>query len=88
MAQTTRSHKLRGIPAVNSHAAAIDIGANMHMAAVVPERDTDPVRAFGTFTGDLRRLANWFAHCGLTTVPMESTGVYLIPAYETLEQWV
>ncbi|NBB74008.1 MAG: IS110 family transposase [Bacteroidetes bacterium] len=74
------------MPTVNPHAAAIDIGATMHMAAVGPERDADPVRAFGTFTGDLHRLADWFAKCGVTMVAMESTGVYWIPAYELLEQ--
>src|SRR6266498_4846639 len=39
-----------------------------------------------TFTGDLHRLADWFAQCGIKTVVMESTGVYWIPIYEILEQ--
>jgi transposase len=58
----------------------------MHVAAVPPDRDTEPVRAFGTCTGDLRHLADWFERCGVRTVAMESTGVYWIPAYELLEQ--
>ena len=44
------------------------------------------MRAFGTFTGDLQQLADWFERCGVRTVAMESTGVYWIPAYELLEQ--
>jgi transposase len=44
------------------------------------------VRTFGTFTGDLQRLADWFERCGVRTVAMESTGVYWIPVYEILEQ--
>ena len=58
----------------------------MHVAAVPPDRDPEPVRAFGTCTGDLQQLADWFECCGVRTVAMESTGVYWIPAYELLEQ--
>lgn len=70
---------------VNPHAAAIDIGSTMHMAAVNPDTDAMPVRAFGTFTQDLHDLAAWFRSCGVTSVAMESTGVYWIPAFEILE---
>ena len=65
---------------------AIDIGATMHVAAVGPDRDTEPVRTFRTFTGDLERLADWLAGCGIKTIAMESTGVYWIPVFEILEQ--
>jgi len=71
---------------VHANAAAIDIGATLHVAAVGPDRDPEPVRSFGTFTGDLHRLAGWFKQCGVTTVAMESTGVYWIPVFEILEQ--
>lgn len=70
---------------VNPNAAAIDIGATMHMAAVNPSACDLPVRAFGTFTQDLHALADWFLDCGVTSVAMESTGVYWIPAFEILE---
>ena len=56
----------------------------MHMAAVNPDRDDMPVRAFGTFTRDLHDLANWFRSCGVMSVAMESTGVYWVPAFEVL----
>ncbi|MEO7129194.1 MAG: hypothetical protein ABI040_10095, partial [Rhodoferax sp.] len=36
----------------------IDIGSTMHMAAINPNAD-DPVREFGTFTGDLHDMARW-----------------------------
>jgi transposase len=71
---------------INVGAAAIDIGSKMHMAAVNPAYTDTPVRAFGTFTQDLHDLADWFEACGVTSVAMESTGVYWIPAYEMLEQ--
>ena len=71
---------------VNPWAGAVDIGSTMHMAAVSPESSDTPVRAFGTFTQDLHELAMWFRSCGVTSVAMESTGVYWIPAFEILEQ--
>lgn len=55
----------------------------MYMAAVNPACTDVPVRAF---THDLHDLADWFKACGVTSVAMESTGVYWIPAYEILEQ--
>jgi transposase len=86
MVRQKRFRRQRDISLIHPHAAAVDIGATMHMAAVDPDCDPEPVRSFGTFTGDLHRLAEWFAQCGVKTVAMESTGVYWIPAYEVLEQ--
>jgi transposase len=43
------------------------------------------VRSFGTCTPDLVALADWLVACRITTVAMESTGVYWIPIYDLLE---
>lgn len=86
MARSKRFRAERDITLTHPDAAAIDIGARMHVAAVRPDRDTEPVRSFGTCTGDLQRLADWFEDCEVRTIAMESTGVYWIPAYEVLEQ--
>jgi transposase len=67
------------------HAAGIDIGEAEHWVAVPPGRAPQPVRRFGTFTVDLDALADWLIDCGVTTVAMESTGVYWIPLFELLE---
>ncbi|SDE89295.1 hypothetical protein [Rhodospira trueperi] len=67
--------KTGALAPIHADAGTIDIGATLHMAAVPPDRDPDPVRAFATFTGDLHRLAEWFTRCGVRTVAMESTGV-------------
>jgi len=67
------------------HAAGIDIGEAAHWVAVPPGGDPHPVRRFGTCTADLEVLADWLLDCGVTTVAMESTGVYWIPVFEILE---
>src|SRR6267378_738467 len=71
---------------MNLNAAGIDIGSERHMVAVPEGRDTVSVREFGTFTADLEALASWLKQCGVTTVAMESTGVYWIPLFELLER--
>src|SRR4029079_7758638 len=75
----------RTMPMVHQNAAAIDIGATMHMAAVRADRASEPVRSFGTFTTDLHRLVDWFTECGVETVVMESTSVYWIPIFELID---
>ena len=75
----------RTIPMVHPNAAAIDVGATMHTAAVNADRAPEPVRSFGTFTTDLHRLIDWFAECGVDTVVMELTSVYWIPIFELLD---
>src|SRR5438309_2044605 len=44
------------------------------------------VRKFGACTADLELLADWLAACGVTSVAMESTGVYWIALFELLER--
>jgi hypothetical protein len=82
--------KGKGLPkqleSINVHAAGVDIGAEMHFAAVPPrEGEEEAVRSFGCFTADLHALADWFEQCGVETVAMESTGVYWMPVYRVLE---
>jgi len=42
-------------------------------------------RAFGTFTQDLLKLADWLKEHGVTHVAMEATGVYWRPVWAMLE---
>ena len=85
MTKSKRRHPERDFTPTHPNAAAIDIGSRMHVAAVPPDRDTEPVRAFGTCTGDLQQLADWFERCGVRTVAMESTGTYWKPVFNILE---
>ncbi|MBW6508237.1 MAG: IS110 family transposase [Desulfuromonadales bacterium] len=70
---------------LNHHAAGIDVGSRSHFVAVPEGADDQPVREFSTFTDDLERLAQWLISCNVTTVAMESTGIYWIPVFEILE---
>jgi len=70
---------------VHSDAAGLDIGSRFHVVAVPPDRDPEPVRTYSSFTNDLYRMAEWLREVGVTTVAMESTGIYWIPAFEILE---
>jgi transposase len=72
-------------PVLNPHAAGIDIGATELYVCVPLDRDPQPIRRFGTFTQDLLAVVTWLLQCGITSVVMESTGVYWIPLYQILE---
>jgi transposase len=89
MKQDRRQSKKRTSPSllkrINVNVAGIDCGSAEHFVAVPPDRDPKPVRSFQSFTPDLHRLAEWLSTCGVTSVAMESTGVYWIPLYEILE---
>ncbi len=86
MAVRNRSISKSGLSLTNPNAAGVDIGSAMHLVAVPPDRDDEPVREFPSFTADLHALADWLEGCGVDTVAMESTGVYWIALYELLER--
>ena len=69
------------------NAAGIDVGSKVHYVAVPVDRDEDPVRHFGCLTPDLHEMARWLRGCGVTTVALESTGVYWIPVVQVLEEY-
>jgi transposase len=72
---------------LRQHAAGIDVGSEEHYVSVPPDRDPEPVRHFGCYTSDLRRMAEWLKSCRIETVAMEATGVYWVPVFEILEEY-
>ena len=69
-------------------AAGIDCGAQEHYIAVPPDRVSagEPtVRRFSAFTEGLDAAVEWLKACRVTTVAMESTGVYWVPLMQILE---
>jgi len=76
--------KATGLAVINSRATGIDIGSRFHVVDVPAEMNDEPVQTFQAFTGDLHRTADWLKAVGVTTVVLESTGVYWVPVYEVL----
>ncbi|HEY3628936.1 MAG TPA: IS110 family transposase [Terracidiphilus sp.] len=86
MAKQGGKRQVLSLDSIEPNAAGIDVGATEIYVAVPPDRDPEPVRRFKTFTGDLREMAGWLVGCGITTVAMESTGVYWIAPHEIIEE--
>jgi transposase len=70
---------------VHPNAAGIDVGSEAHVVAVPSDRAAEPIRTFGVYTANLRELAAWLKQCGVTTVVLESTGVYWMSLCDFLE---
>jgi transposase len=83
---TQKKRNTLALPVVNPNAAGLDIGATEIYAALPPDRSEVTLRMFGTFTRDLHELADWLIEHGITTVAMESTGVFWIPVFQILEE--
>ena len=68
----------------------MDVHKNFIVAciATTDERSntTHQIRRFSTFTGDLRRLAEWLSASNCKDVCMESSGKYWIPVFNALEK--
>ena len=71
---------------VNPDAAGIDVSSTEMQVCVPEDRDGDNNRRFGTFTEDLHAISSWLKACRITTVAMESTGVYWVQLFMILEE--
>lgn len=83
---TRTSRDSQGLPIVHRHAAGIDIGSTFHVVCVPADSDDEPVRRFDSFTGELHRPAQWLKEVRITTIEMDSTGIYWFPVFEILEE--
>ncbi len=82
------ARSIEAMKRVNERAAGIDIGATEHYVCVPEDAVPDcgsAVRAFAAWTRDLDQLVEWLQRCKVTTVAMESTGVYWLPLAQKLE---
>lgn len=73
------------LPVIKPRVAGIDIGAREIYVAPPPGLYAQHVRVFETFTDSLHALRDWLLELKITSVAMESTGVYWIPLFEILE---
>jgi len=72
---------MKALPVLDPKAAAIDVGSERLHVSIAGEEP----KVFGTFTGDLEALRDWFKQEEVRTVAMEATGVYWLYLYEVLE---
>ena len=75
------AQRLEGLPVLQTHAAGIDIGSRSHWACAGPGL----IQEFPAHTAGLHAVVAWLRQYHVTTVALESTGVYWIPLYELLQ---
>lgn len=72
---------MEALPVLDPKAAAIDVGSETLHVSIAG----DTPHVFGSFTGELERLRDWFKEQGVRSVAMEATGVCWLYVYEVLE---
>ena len=70
------------LPVLDATAAAIDVGSEQLHVSIAG----GPPKVFGTMTGDLHALRDYFLAQGVRSVAMEATGIYWLCPYEVLEK--
>src|SRR5262249_35685051 len=73
--------RVEGLSIVNPQAAGIDIGSRSHWVCV----GNGVICEFSAYTEGLHEIVAFLRRYQVTTIAMESTGVYWIPLYELLE---
>jgi transposase len=84
----TSNEREQKLEILRPDAAGIDCGAEEHYVAVPVDRVSagqPTVRCFSAFTEGLDAAVDWLKECRVTTVAMESTGVYWVPLHQKLE---
>lgn len=74
------------MPLVHALAAGIDVGDTFHVVAIPEGIFVERVKRFGSMTCDLEAIALWLSEAKITTVAIESTGVYWKPLFSLLNK--
>src|SRR5436309_6402 len=79
--------RVEALPVQHPHAAGIDIGSRSHVGCVVFTSDAASclIREFPAHTAGLKAIAAFLREHQVTTIALESTGIYWIPLYELLQ---
>ena len=86
----TKNEKVKRISqlsVINPTAAGIDVSDTEMMVAYPINSEQLETRVFGCFTRDLHSIAKCFKENGITTIAMESTGVYWVPLFLLLQEY-
>jgi transposase len=79
--------RISQLQVINPKVAGIDVSDTEMMAAYPINPRQLEVRAFGCFTSDLHLIAKCFKENGITSIAMESTGVYWIALFLLLQDY-
>lgn len=77
----------RGFNEVQRYVAGIDLAGHADHYVCGPRKDdgTHDIERFGTTTNEIRRMVSWMNDRGVKSAAMESTSVFWIHVYDTLE---
>ena len=79
--------KITQFEIIRSNVAGIDVSDNDAMMVAYPINENEvQIEAFGCYTRDLRQISATLKLHGITSVAMESTGVYWIPLFLLLQE--
>jgi transposase len=79
--------RISQLTVINPAVAGIDVSDTEMMTAYPINSEQLEVRAFGCFTCDLHEIAKTLKKYSITSVAMESTGVYWIPLFLLLQDY-
>jgi transposase len=79
--------RVEALPVQHPHAAGIDIGSRSHWVCVGFTTDAASclIREFPAHTAGLQAIAAFLREHQVTSVALESTGIYWVPLYELLQ---
>jgi transposase len=78
---------VEALPVQHPHAAGIDVGSRSHWVCVgfTTEAPSCLIQEFPAHTAGLKAIAAFLREHQVTTIALESTGIYWIPLYELLQ---
>lgn len=79
--------KISQLQVINLKAAGIDVSDTEMMVAYPVNSEQLEVRTFGCYTSDLHLIAKCFKEHGITSIAMESTGVYWVSLFLLLQEY-
>ena len=85
--KTEKVKRISQLTVINPTAAGIDVSDTEMMVAYPINSEQLEIRVFGCFTRDLHSIAKCLKQNGVTTVAMESTGVYWVSLFLLLQEY-
>ena len=85
--KTEKVKRISQLTVINPTAAGIDVSDTEMMVAYPINSEQLEIRVFGCFTRDLHSIAKCLKQNGVTTIAMESTGVYWVSLFLLLQDY-